>query len=237
METNNLINELYAILINPNLSPDLKYFRKYELQDENLMKIQSLNSIIAQSQIFVENQEMRLYQQEKFKESSEETFELVKKMKNSLNDTLESSRSSQSITTWMYVISFCLGLVLIVAAVVFAAMGRPILAIAFGAFGMVDIVAHFIADPPARLQESRSNYVQLIGLTLAWFKETINNDSCIASSSILTKEALDNYNSLSESYVTNTGKFFNMMEILAEPSNKKINGKKKKKVPTAKVPQ
>jgi len=62
---------------------------------------------------------------------------------------------------------------------------------------------------------------------LAWFKETVNNDTFIGSTGQITKEMLENYNMLADSYVTNTGKFFNMMEDLAEPSNKKAKKKKK----------
>ncbi|WP_027125111.1 hypothetical protein [Gelidibacter mesophilus] len=230
METNNLIAELYAIVQDPNLQPDLEYFKKYNLTDDNLIKIKAINDNIAQNAY--RNNEIQMRQQQKLLESGDQTFELIKNMKLGLNDTLESNRRAQSISTWMYIFSFCLGLGLIITSVVFAVMDRPILAIAFEIFGMVDIVAHFIADPPARLQESRSNYVQLTGLTLAWFKETLSNDAYMATSLLGSKEMLDNYNSLSENYVTNTGKFFQMMDDLAEPQIKK-NKKKKKKAEVA----
>lgn len=230
METNNLIAELYAIVQDPNLQPDLEYFKKYNLTDDNLIKIKAINDNIAQNAY--RNNEIQMRQQQKLLELGDQTFELIKNMKLGLNDTLESNRRAQSISTWMYIFSFCLGLGLIITSVVFAVMDRPILAIAFGTFGMVDIVAHFIADPPARLQESRSNYVQLTGLTLAWFKETLSNDAYMATSLLGSKEMLDNYNSLSENYVTNTGKFFQMMDDLAEPQIKK-NKKKKKKAEVA----
>ena len=230
METNNLIGELHAALKDPNNTTPLEYFKKYQLTDDSLLRIKDINDTLAKQSEIIQNVqsplgkkqlEIQERQMDKMVDSLEETFTVISELKFSLKDTLKESKNSQNITKWMYIFSFCLGMALIIAAVVFAVMDKAILAIAFGTFGMVDIVAHFIADPPARLQESRSNYVQLIGLTLAWFKETVNNDAYIGNLGLLTPEILKSYNSLSENYVANTGKFFNMMEELAEPKTKK----------------
>lgn len=230
MENDALINELHAVTMNPMQAPDLQYFKRYNISEDSFLKIKQINDVVTEQAMELnrlngplsdKQMQIQLQQMDEMVNSLKETFIVISKLKVSLQDTLKESKTSQGITKWMYIISFCLGLALIVSAVVFAVMDRPILAIAFGTFGMVDIVAHFIADPPARLQESRSNYVQLTGLTLAWFKETINNDGCLANLKMFTPEVLQNYNSLSESYVANTGKFFKMMEDLAEPQNKK----------------
>ncbi len=195
MENNKLIFDLHSVLTDPNNHPNPEYFKQYQLTPESIIKIKEINDVIAQQAVMLQNfqspvgkkqLEIQLQQLEKVAESGSQSFDVIKKLKDSLNDTLVSSKKSQGITTGMYIASFILGLVLIVVAIYFAFMDKPILAIAFGTFGMLDIVAHFIADPPARLQESRSNYVQLIGLTLAWFKETLNNDAYIASSGQLT---------------------------------------------------
>lgn len=229
-----LITDLHAIVTNPSTNPNPEYFKQYNLTDESILKINEINNVIAQQASMIQNYQspvgekqlqIQMLQLEKTAESGIQSFDVIKKLKDSLNDTLLTSKKSQSITTWMYISSFILGMLLIVAAMVFAFLDKPILAIAFGTFGMVDIVAHFIADPPARLQESRSNYVQLIGLTLAWFKETLNNDAYIGSAGTITKEALDNFNVLSDNYATNTGRFFQMMDDLAEPKNKKTEKK------------
>lgn len=245
METNNLIGELHAALKDPNNTTPLEYFKKYQLTDDSLLRIKDINDTLAKQSEIIQNVqsplgkkqlEIQERQMDKMVDSLEETFTVISELKFSLKDTLKESKNSQNITKWMYIFSFCLGMALIIAAVVFAVMDKAILAIAFGTFGMVDIVAHFIADPPARLQESRSNYVQLIGLTLAWFKETVNNDACIGNVGLFTPEMLKNYNSLSANYVANTKKFFTMMDDLAEPKSKKEKKSPKPEDTTPKEP-
>lgn len=237
METNNFISELHTVVTNPQATHNPDIFKQYNLTDDSVLKIKQIQDVIAQQSTLLQNYQspigekqlqIQIKQMEESLVSLKQTFNVISDLKFSLKDTLKESKNSQNITKWMYIFSFCLGMALIIAAMVFAILDRPVLAIAFGAFGMVDIVAHFIADPPARLQESRSNYVQLIGLTLAWFKETVNNDSCIGTFNQYTPEMLKNYNSLSANYVTNTGKFFKMMEDLAEPKSKKAKIKNKK---------
>ncbi|PVW16235.1 hypothetical protein [Marixanthomonas spongiae] len=237
METDKLLHEIYNIVKNPNLQPDLAYFEKYGLSEDSLARIDDINKTVTnqyntiqllQTPLGEKQLKNQLAQVEKMTQSGEQTFEVIHDLKESLKHTLKESENSQNITKIMYVLSFVLGLALIVVAVLFAIQGKTILAIAFGTFGMADIVAHFIADPPARLQESRSNYVQLTALTLAWFKETINNDGCIAASGQMTPEMIKNYNSLAENYVNNTERFFKMVDDLAEPKPKRRAGKQPK---------
>lgn len=246
MENDTLINELYNVAMDPMQTPNLDYYKQYHISDNGLLKIKKINDVISQqyksiqhlqSELGKKQMEMQLQQLEELSKSGVQTFDVIRSLKDSLKDSLDESKNSQNITRIMYIVSFCLGLGLIVSALVFGIYGQTILAIAFGSFGMASIVTHFIADPPARLQESRSNYVQLIGLTLAWFKETVSNDTYIGSAGQISKEMLENYNSLAESYVTNTGRFFNMMEDLAEPQNKKkterqLDGEKEIEVKT-----
>lgn len=237
MENDNLINELHAIVMDPLQTPNLEYFKQYNISDDGLLKIKEINDTVTQqyanlqslqSDLGKKQLQMQLQQLDELSKSGVQTFEVIRSLKDSLKDSLDESKNSQTITRRMYIVSFCLGLGLIISALVFGIYGQAILAVAFGTFGMASIVTHFIADPPARLQESRSNYVQLIGLTLAWFKETVNNDTYIVSAGQITKEMLENYNMLAESYVTNTGRFFKMMEDLAEPQNKKREAKQLK---------
>ncbi len=236
MENDKLINELHAIAMDPTQVPNLEYFKQYNISENGLLKIKEINDVITQQYTSLHNlqsdlskkqMQMQLQQLDELSKSGAQTFDVIRSLKDSLKDSLDESKNSQNTTRRMYIVSFCLGLCLIVSALIFGIYGQAILAVAFGTFGMASIVTHFIADPPARLQESRSNYVQLIGLTLAWFKETVNNDTFIGSTGQITKEMLENYNILADSYVINTGKFFNMMEDLAEPTNKKTKKKKK----------
>lgn len=230
MQNDILITELYKFLKHPSQTNDLDIFKKYNLSTDSIFKLKELNQLIHPQAANIQELQLNLgkkqlqmqYQQlDQLSKSGSQTFEVIKSLKDSLQHSLDESKNSQNITRVMYVVSFCLGLCLIIAALIFGMYGKAILAVAFGGFGMASIITHFIADPPARLQESRSNYVQLIGLTLAWFKETVNNDTYIASTGHITKEMLENYTVLASSYVANTGKFFKMMDDLAEPQNKK----------------
>src|SRR5690606_28498853 len=217
MENDKLINELHAIAMNPTQEPNLEYFKQYNISEEGLLKIKEINDTITQQYTSLQNlqtdlskkqMQMQLQQLDELSKSGVQTFDVIRSLKDSLKDSLDESKNSQNTTRIMYIVSFCLGLCLIVSALVFGIYGQAILAVAFGTFGMASIVTHFIAEPPARLQESRSNYVQIIGLTLAWFKETVNNDTYIGTTGQLTKEMMEKYNMLADSYVTNTGKFF-----------------------------
>ncbi len=237
METDILIDDLYQTVMNPNIPVNPQYFQQYNLSPQSIQKITEINATLAQQALAIKNLNtplgkkqlhIQLLQTDDMYKSLKHTFTVIHDLKLSLQDTLKANKTSQSITKYMYIASFILGMALIITAVVFAAMDKTILAIAFGSFGMLDIVAHFIADPPARLQESRSNYAQLTGLTLAWFKETINNDAYIANLASLNPTMLKHFNALSDNYVTNTGKFFKMIEDLAEPQNKKKHKSAKK---------
>lgn len=241
METDQLIKDLYSLWIQGQSIPYPDYFKQYKLSDKGIEEIWKVNEMMnnqranipnAQQEI---NMEQMKFQMNLMKESAIETAKVTDSLKYSLKDALGASKFSQKTSSIMYIISFGLGLVLIISALVFAALEKPILAVAFGAFGMVDIVAHFIADPPARLQESRSNYVQLIGLTLAWFKETINNDACLTNLMQFNPESLAAYNQLSENYVINSGRFFKMMEDLAEPKKPKSKKSKRAKKQSKKI--
>lgn len=237
MDNDDLINELHAIAMNPLLVPNLEYFKNSNISEGSFLKVKEINDVITEQNKSIQNlqsdlgkkqMQMQLQQLDEMSKSGLQTFDVIRSLKDSLKHTLDESKNSQNATRRMYIVSFSLGLCLIIAALVFGIYGKAILAIAFGGFGMASIVTHFIADPPARLQESRSNYVQLIGLTLAWFKETVNNDIYIGSAGQITKEMLDNYNVLAENYVNNTGKFFKMIEDLAEPQNKNKEEKQPK---------
>ena len=246
MDSNILIDEMYKIFLDPGLTPNPEYFKQNELSKESLDKIRQINSLITEQDKNLQKLQLletplgeqqlknQLRLNDEMAKSGIKTFGVIDSLKESLEDALSESRNSQRITKVMYILSFILGMALIILAIYFAVQEKTILAIAFGSFGMVDIVAHFITDPPARIQESRSNYVQLTALTLAWFKETINNDSFIMQSSQLTPEAMKNYTDLTTGYVTNTGRFFKMVDDLAEPKSKKSK-KEKSKVGPGKI--
>ncbi|MEY2918095.1 MAG: hypothetical protein RIS73_1809 [Bacteroidota bacterium] len=80
----------------------------------------------------------------------------------------------------IYTTAFVVGLLLIATAIVFSAMGKTILAVAFGTIGLIDIVTYFIKMPANKIQESRSNISQLQVILLVWLNDLMNNAVVLA---------------------------------------------------------
>ncbi|MGI8950760.1 MAG: hypothetical protein ACR2FN_04145 [Chitinophagaceae bacterium] len=81
-------------------------------------------------------------------------------------------------TMIMYQVSFYLGIVLIIAALIFAIVTRsPLFAILFGSIGTLDILTFFIAKPPKDLQDSRADQAKLNAIFYSWFTDLYNWNS------------------------------------------------------------
>lgn len=78
-------------------------------------------------------------------------------------------------TMLMYQVSFYAGIALMVAAVVFAVVLRSSLfSIVFGSIGTLELLTFFIANPPMRLQESRSEHTKLNAAFYSWYVDLYN---------------------------------------------------------------
>lgn len=145
----------------------------------------------------------------------------IMQIKDTLSEIIQDAKSAYKYVLWMYVLAFLLGIGLIIVAIVFAAMGKTILSIAFGAIGLIDIVSHFIFKPPLELQSSRSNLTQLIIVVTNWFSDLVNLNSYLSlKGANLTLEELKE---ISDKQNKNTEKMIKLIELYSEPTNLKHN--------------
>lgn len=180
----------------------------------------------------------------KLYESRDDTFEIISKLKESLQDALKESRNTQGLAKSMFILTFLLGFILIGISLYFGIKGKDVLAIAFGSFGVIDIVAHLIADPPLKIQDSRSNYAQLTVGILAWFNDLVDKSGMLVvnnqlnaqiqnmqidinSKLVVQEKILDNYLRLSGTQIDNTVRILSLIDEIAEPSKRKKPTKEK----------
>lgn len=154
----------------------------------------------------------------------ENTYETIMSIKSSLQDVIKDAKSAYKFVLWMYVAAFLLGIALIVAAIVFAARGETILAVAFGTIGLADLVTQFIYKPPLELQSSRSNLAQLMIAITNWFADLMNLNTYMGykGANISLKEISE----LSERQYANTAQILDLIERYSEPSNQNNNSEK-----------
>lgn len=152
----------------------------------------------------------------------ENTYETIMSIKTSLQEVIQDAKSGYKYVLMMYVAAFLLGIALIAVAIVFAARGETILAIAFGTIGLADLVTQFVYKPPLELQSSRSNLAQLMIAITNWFADLMNLNTYMANQgpNITLKEISE----LSEKQNANTAQILDLIEKYSEPSNKKENG-------------
>jgi hypothetical protein len=152
----------------------------------------------------------------------ENTFETIISLKYSLKDVIKDAKSAYKKVMWMYVVAFYLGVGLIITSIVFAAYGKAILSVAFGAIGLIDLVTHFIFKPPLELQTSRSNLAQLMVALTNWFADLMNLNSYLSLKS--TGITLADLEAVSDKQNKNTEHILKLIEDYCEPSaGKKTN--------------
>lgn len=184
------------------------------------------NNQLLQSYIDEENKpilEMRLKNALKLEgeqgKSGMETMQLVTELKKSLISNATGTLSAYNRVILFYSIAFFLGVAMIITAVVFGAMGKTVLALAFGTIGLVDIVTYFVKLPANKIQESRSNLSQLQVVLLVWLKDLINNEVLTGKLVNVSSPSIKDYKDLADINIENTGKLLQMIETLAEPKD------------------
>ncbi len=160
----------------------------------------------------------KLHQQQMLAQSGDDTMVLVKKLKDSLIANATDTLTAYDRVLFIYTIAFGIGILLIVTAVVFAAMDKTILAIAFGAIGLIDIVTYLIKIPANKIQESRSNLTQLQVVLLVWLKDLINNDHLLVQkNNVQGGISIDDFQRITEMNINNTISLLRLIEDVAEP--------------------
>ncbi|MDC8006000.1 hypothetical protein POV27_18255 [Aureisphaera galaxeae] len=220
-----LLEDVIDSLADPKSRYDVKTLKEMGVPEKTISKIQMIESPNVALQLAMNA-------------SGVETLNLASKLKLSLEAALKESQQVQNIIKIMFSLTFALGYILIGIAIYFGWKGETFLAAAFGGFGMLSIVTLLLKDPPLKMQDSRSNYAQLTLGILAWLND-LNDKGAMASlnqnfvTEILKskdestdqklkahKECIENYLSISNTQVSNTVRLINLIEDVAEPSNK-----------------
>nr|WKN36842.1 hypothetical protein K4G66_31235 [Tunicatimonas sp. TK19036] len=188
------------------------------IQQPEASELAKLN--LRKQQIEVENSEKAA---EALRSNLENTFQTMMGLKSSIQDVINDAKGAYKYVLWMYVVSFYLGIALILTSIFFAAQGKTILTIAFGSIGLVDIIGHFIFKPPLELQTSRSNLAQLMVVLTNWFADIMNLNSYLSmKGSQVTLKEVEN---ISVKQNANTEHMLALIEKYCEPSNLKQEGK------------
>jgi hypothetical protein len=173
----------------------------------------------ANKQVIEQNIKLTLERNKALEKSGQDTMVLVDKLKRSLIENATGTLTAFNRVIIIYTIAFAIGVLLIITAIIFGAMGKTILAVSFGAIGLIDIVTYFVKLPADKIQESRSNLSQLQVVLLVWMKELINNDALCAKILNVENPSIAAYKELSEISINNTSSLLKLIEDMAEPKN------------------
>lgn len=161
-----------------------------------------------------------------FQDNIKNSFDTMISLKTSIQDVITDAKKAYKYVSWMYIVAFYLGVALIITAIVFAALDKTILSIAFGTIGLADIVGHFIFKPPLELQSSRANLAQLMVILTNWFSDVSNLNSYLSQPG--KQFTLEDIERVSEKQNNNTRKMIELIEKYCEPAFQKVKEEKNK---------
>lgn len=195
-----------------NIEADKLMMNDQQLSDTDKQELLNvLNPIKTLAQI--QNPVFKLHQ-----ENIKNSYETMISLKKSIQDVIQDAKKAYTYVSWMYVVAFYLGVALIVTAIVFAALDKTILSIAFGTIGLADIVGHFIFKPPLELQTSRANLAQLMVILTNWFADISNLHSFIQQTN--QPITMELFEKISDKQNENTKKMIDLIERYCEPAEK-----------------
>jgi hypothetical protein len=115
-------------------------------------------------------------------EEMEAYYAVLKNLREGINKTIEQTIEGYGRTMMMYTVTFYTGILLILTSIIFAfvnlvsqngslSTNGSLLTIVFAGLGTADIISCFILNPPATLQESRADLVQLQASFYVWYQD------------------------------------------------------------------
>ena len=190
--------------------------------ESHLAQIASMQDTIGKMQFSPAASEKYRQKFEDFSiDQLETTQKTSNKFKEGLVDSLDQIKHGFKTAMIMYTVAFYVGILLIVASLVFAWFrGGSLLPIAFAGLGVADLIAYFITKPPLDLQKSRANHAQLQTAYYNWFIDLYNWNSILG----LGDPAIAVYGKVSEKTLRNTERTMKMIEDYCE-LNSSGNGK------------
>ncbi len=142
-------------------------------------------------------------------EQLQTTGKLIIGFKEGLLDSVNQIKAGFRGVMIMYNIAFYVGILLIIASVVYAFISdNSLISIAFAGIGMIDIIIYFILKPPLDLQKSRANLAQLQSAYFNWLIDLSNWNSAAGSK----EEVFQRYKEISEILIKNTEKTLQIIE-------------------------
>jgi hypothetical protein len=188
-------------------------------EQDDIIELQRVLTVLLQAKNVInkDSESIREWNAEQRKS----TGETANRFKEGLRQTIEQVDKSFRATAVMYQVSFYLGILLIISALVFAFLGKgSLLPVIFAGMGAADVVTFFIANPPRQLQKSRADLAQLQLACFTWFNDSFNWSTTMGSlSSIRDPEKIyESMKKFSESQYENAGKTMGLIEKYCEYS-------------------
>lgn len=182
--------------------------------DPHINQIKGLQESVAKLQFSPLSSQKYRDQLEQFAVNQLRSTELTSdSFKNGLINSLDQIKKGFNTAMIMYTVAFYVGILLILAAVVFAWFkGESLLPIAFAGLGVADLIAYFITKPPLDLQKSRANLAQLQTAYYNWFIDLFNWNSIVNSG----EEMIHMYRKVSDMMMRNTERTMKMIEDYCE---------------------
>ncbi len=142
-----------------------------------------------------------------------ETLAVASDLKTGLRKTLEQIDSAYRSTMLMYKVSFYLGILLIVMAVVLAVITKEaLLPIVFGTLGTLDILTFFLVKPQEQLQNSRASLAQLQAGLYNWFMDSFNQHTFLGLLQQQNRLDAVGMQQVSQALMTNTNQTLDMLQ-------------------------
>lgn len=177
---NKIVNSIRSRLDN-----DPKFADLWSADPENLLINEGITDELSRSNIlkevnkfFHDTYDKTPATQKLLRKHLETTLQVAEKFKEGLKSTIDQIDKGFRITQAMYIVTFYLGVVLILTSIVFAFTGGgSLIPIVFAGLGMVDFIFFFVKKPPQELQKSRADLAQLQAAYYNWFVDWYNWNS------------------------------------------------------------
>ena len=154
----------------------------------------------------------------------------IEAFRKGLCETIKQIENGFHLTSIMYNVAFYLGVGLIIFSMIYAvATQGSLLSLAFGGFGILDVITFFITKPPQDLQSSRADLAQLQLAYYNWFLDNYDWNWYISSLWDWGKDDFirDRMKDASAILLSNTDKTMKLIEKYCKFSKAKVPAPKK----------
>lgn len=139
---------------------------------------------------------------EKILDEMVKSVDLLEKLKKNIKIVSNDIIQGLTDTRIMYLLTFSLGIGLVLAALVFAVFtNTELFPLFFGSAGVLDLLAFFLKDPPQQLQKSRANFCKLQAAYYQWLIDAANWSVLLYTLSKEDKLKINDMKEASDSYI------------------------------------